>query len=214
MSDLEIEVKFFLPDPEAMRERPRRAGAETASERVLERNLRLDDARGSLRDRESLLRLRQDRDARLTFKGAPGAAGAKLAKTVKVFRELEVTVSDFDGTRKILEALGFFPAQIYEKWRTAFRLDAAECCLDEMPFGVFLEIEGELENILSASERLGLDWNRRILANYLALFEAVRNAEDLDFADPTFANFDSLAVDAEPAIRKFEAGPESGNASC
>lgn len=214
MSDLEIEVKFFLSDPEAMRDRLRRAGAETASGRGFERNLRFDDARESLRKGKSLLRLRQDREARLTFKGEPGAADAELAKTVKVFRELEVTVSDFGRTRAILEALGFFPAQTYEKWRTTFHLEAAECCLDEMPFGAFLEIEGEPEAIRSASRRLELDWDRRILTNYLALFEAVRKACGLPFTDLTFANFEPLAVGAEAVIRKFEAGPESGSGGC
>jgi adenylate cyclase class 2 len=213
MSDLEIEVKFFLSDPEDMRNRLARAGA-AGSGRVFEQNLRFDDARESLRKGESLLRLRQDREARLTFKGDPGAAGAELAKTAKVFRELEVTVSDFGRTRAILESLGFFPAQTYEKWRTTFHLGAAECCLDEMPFGAFLEIEGEPETIMSASRLLGLSWNRRILTNYLALFEAVRKAHVLNFTDLTFANFESLEMDAEPVIRKFEAGPESGNGGC
>jgi len=34
------------------------------------------------------------------------------------------------------------------------------------------------------------------------------------FAAPALVNFESVAVDAKPTIRRFEAGPESGDASC
>jgi adenylate cyclase class 2 len=206
MADLEMEVKFFLPDPKATRDALREAGAVETSARVFEFNLRFDDERGGLRRRESLLRLRKDREIRLTYKGDPGAAGAELKHAVKVFRELEVTVSDFDRTRAILEALGFSPVQTYEKYRETFALDETECCLDALPFGHFLEIEGPAERIPSASQRLGLSWAKRILANYLAIFDAVRAEHGLTFTDPTFANFEDLAVDAAEVIRRFEAG--------
>lgn len=206
MADLEMEVKFFLPDPAATRDALREAGAVETSARVFEFNLRFDDDQGGLRRRESLLRLRKDREIRLTYKGDPGAAGAELKDAVKVFRELEVTVSDFDRTRAILEALGFSPVQTYEKHRETFALDGTECCLDVLPFGHFLEIEGPADRIQSASQRLGLPWAKRILANYLAIFDAVRAEHGLAFTDLTFANFEDFAVDAAATIRRFEAG--------
>lgn len=206
MSDLEIEVKFFLPAPESIRERLRVLGAEPASEPVFERNLRFENAAGDLRRQHALLRLRQDRSARLTYKGPPGAAGAGLEGTVKVFRELEVSVSDFDRTRAILESVGFSVVQSYEKWRQTFAVDAAECCLDILPYGTFLEIEGPAETLRSVSRRLELPWERRILTNYLALFDAVREAFGLPFSDLTFAHFEGRSMDAAPVIRRFEAG--------
>jgi adenylate cyclase class 2 len=206
MSDLEIEVKFFLPDPAPIRGRLRALGAEPESEPVFERNLRFENAAGDLRRRRALLRLRRDRSARLTYKGPPGAAGAELAGAVKVFRELEVSVSDFEGTRAILEAVGFSVVQSYEKWRQTFAIDGAECCVDILPFGAFLEIEGPPETIRSVSRRLELPWRRRILANYLALFDAVRDARGLPFSDLAFAHFEGRSVDAAAVIRGFEAG--------
>lgn len=208
MSDLEIEVKFFLPDPESIRERLGVLGTEPASEPVFERNLRFENAAGDLRRQQALLRLRQDRSARLTYKGPPGAAGAGLEGAVKVFRELEVSVSDFDRTRAILEAVGFSVVQSYEKWRQTFAIDGAECCLDILPYGTFLEIEGPAATIRSVSRRLELPWERRILTNYLALFETVREAFDLPFSDLTFAHFEGKPVDAAPVIRGFEAGED------
>lgn len=206
MSELEIEVKFFLPDPAAIRETLLSLDARRISAAEFERNLRFEDDRGGLRRRNALLRLRQDRRARLTFKGDPGEAAADLAGEVKVFREVEVEVSDFDRTRAILEAVGFVVAQTYEKRRETFALDGTECCLDALPYGNFLEIEGSAPAIRTVAERLGLPWERRILANYLAIFDAVRDAFGLPFSDVEFDRFESVSADAAPVIRRFEVG--------
>ena len=45
------------------------------------------------------------------------------------------------------------------------------------------------------AEALGLDWSRRILANYLALMELCRQSFDPPFSDLTFENFVGLSVD-------------------
>jgi adenylate cyclase class 2 len=68
-------------------------------------------------------------------------------------------------------------------------------CLDRLPFGDFLEIEGGKEAIRHAAGRLGLAWERRILDNYLGLFEKVRQSMGLPFSDVTFANFKGIQVD-------------------
>jgi len=57
----------------------------------------------------------------------------------------------------ILEALGYRPALVYEKRRTTWRVAAAEVVFDELPFGLFLEIEGEESSILEAERLLGLE---------------------------------------------------------
>ena len=71
-----------------------------------------------------------------------------------------------------------------------------EVVLDEMPFGTFVELEGPSdERLKAAAAALGLDWSRRVLANYLALMELARSAFDLPFRDLTFANFERHPVD-------------------
>lgn len=206
MPELEIEVKFFLSSPETARENLLALGARRESVRVFERNLRFEDDRGRPGRDGGLLRLRQDRRARLTFKGDPGKAVADMAREFKVFRELEVDVSDFERTRDILEAIGFSVVQRYEKYRETFSLDGTECCLDTLPYGDFLEIEGSPEAIRTVADRLGLPWERRILANYLAMFEVIRETFGLSFSDLVFEHFESAPVDAAPTIRRFEAG--------
>jgi adenylate cyclase, class 2 len=75
-----------------------------------------------------------------------------------------------------------------------------------MPYGTFLEIEGPREKIRPAADRLGLVWEKRILKNYLAMFEALRVQENLPFHDVTFSNFENHATDITPLLKTFEAG--------
>jgi len=201
---IETEVKFLLKDPEAMRRRLRQAGAVKAGV-VFETNHRYDDGDGRLMSRQCLLRLRRDRCSRLTVK-CPNLQGGLQFKT---HDEFEIEVSDFDMASRILEAIGFHRAQVYEKHRETFEMDTAEICLDRMPYGHFLEIEGTAATIPAVAEQLGLDWQRRILANYLQIFDAIRQSFNLPFSDVTFANFETVSMDPTAIVRRFESGPES-----
>ena len=79
-------------------------------------------------------------------------------------------------------------------------------CLDTMPFGTFLEIEGPKESIKDAARQMNLDWKDRILANYLSIFEALRNRFGLPFNDVTFAEFERHPVDLGPLLPTLQAG--------
>ncbi len=75
---------------------------------------------------------------------------------VKRQREEETEVSDAAALAAILEALGYRPALVYEKRRQTWRLAGTEVVLDELPFGLFVEIEGDEPDILRAEQLLGL----------------------------------------------------------
>lgn len=189
---LEVEVKFYVTDLDATRRRILDAGAILASPRVYERNVRFDTPDEELLRRQELLRLRQDTRARLTFKGP---AAADVHSEAKVREEIELEVADFDGMATILTRLGFAPVQVYEKYRETYHLGDVEIVVDELPFGNFVELEGTEQAIKAAAQRIGFDWERRVLANYLALMELCRRTYDLSFADLTFDNFRGRRVD-------------------
>jgi adenylate cyclase class 2 len=92
----------------------------------------------------------------------------------------------------ILESVGFCREQVYEKWRETFIFNNLVLCLDTMPFGDFLEIEGDGQEIEAVAERIGLLWENRIRSNYFALFEKLRADLNLSFSDITFENFKSV----------------------
>jgi adenylate cyclase, class 2 len=199
--NLEVEVKFHIDRPEIIQQRLMDLDPK-ALPKVFETNLRFEDRDHTLKANGRLLRLRQDRNCRLTFKSKPGQTDPQF----KVYRELEVGVSGFDTMRGILQELGYHTAQVYEKWRQTFHWKSVELCLDTMPYGNFLEIEGSHESIKPAADHLGLVWEKRILKNYLAMFEVLRVRENLPFHDVTFSNFESHPVDITPLLKTFEAG--------
>jgi hypothetical protein len=70
--------------------------------------------------------------------------------------------------------------------------------LDELPYGNFVEIEGEdLESIGATADLLHLNWNVAIATGYLDLFERARRVRGLTFTDLTFANFGGLNITVE-----------------
>ena len=192
-SDQELEVKFYLSDLSALRARLEAAGAQLFKPRVHEINLRFDTPSGDLTRGYRVLRLRQDSEARLTYKG-PG----ELVDGVRSRQELEFTVSDFETARHFLEALGYEVSVMYEKYRATYTLESVLVTLDEMPYGNFAEIEGpDGASIRKTGEALGLDWERRILDSYIMLFDRLRERLDLPFHELSFTNFKELTVTGE-----------------
>lgn len=189
---LEVEVKFLLEGLGEFRQRLVSVGAEPVSPRVYERNIRFDTPDGALLQRQELLRLRQDTRSRLTFKGP---AAEDTASEAKVREEIELEIGDFERLSTILQRLGFMPVQVYEKYRETYHWRNVEIVLDEMPFGDFIELEGKENDLKAVASALGLDWSKRVLANYLGLMELCRLSFELPFSDLTFGNFEGYPVD-------------------
>ena len=69
---------------------------------------------------------------------------------------------------------------------------------DEMPYGLFLEIEGpDVESIQECANKLNLTWEARLSESYLTLFYRLKNALNLKFRDLTFENFAGLDIKLE-----------------
>ena len=196
--NLEVEVKFFVPELAAFRERLLAAGVELKKPRMYERNVRFDTADERLYQELSLLRLRQDTAVTLTYKGTPENLPDSEAK---VREELEVQVSDFDTLAEIFKRLGFAPLQVYEKYRETFQWQEVEIVLDELPYGNFIELEGEEGGIKTAVAHLNLNWQDRIVDNYLGLMTQLKAHHNLPFNDLTFANFADLGVSIADILR-------------
>lgn len=198
MDPLEIEVKFHIPEISMLKDKIVRTGA-TSCGKTFETNFRFEDRRGSLKKTNCLLRLRQDQKSRLTFKSPPLQNDSQF----KIRREIEVVVNDFDGMKNILIALGFQVQQVYEKWRETFQLDDTILCIDTMPFGNFLEIEGSKNGIMEAAAMLNLDWENRILMNYLHMFSIIKRNLGFSFDDLTFDNFSEIQIDTSAFVPLF-----------
>lgn len=173
---LEIEVKYLDADHAALRTRLSAQGA-TRLGRWFESNVVFDDARRSLKDAGTLLRLREKRGRFvLTLKrAAPGASGPGF----KVYEESETEVSAPAALTEILAGLGLAPALRYEKIREKWRLLECEVCLDTLPFGDFVEIEGSRQGIGACALALGLPDAQASTATYHQLNLEHRQAKGL-----------------------------------
>jgi adenylate cyclase class 2 len=150
---IEIEKKYRLTAASAMELRSRLevVGAvavrgEEFEENTLYAGANLEPGRRNLRLR------RVNGRAVLTLKERQPSADA-----VKLQREDETGVEDADTVDRILRALGYTPALVYEKRRETWELDGVEVVIDELPFGWFAEIEGERDSILRAEKKIGLE---------------------------------------------------------
>ncbi|HET6330703.1 MAG TPA: class IV adenylate cyclase [Holophagaceae bacterium] len=99
--------------------------------------------------------------------------GAKLPDPVlKIRPEQETVVDDGEELEAILRALGFAPVLRMEKSRAVWAREELTACLDETPFGCFLELEGDANAIKAAAEHLSLGADRVEPRSYPTLFRA------------------------------------------
>ena len=194
MNGQETEAKFYIQDLKKIELRLRELKAQLIQPRTHEINLRFDDAEGGLRNAHHVLRLRQDDKARLTYKGpSTEKEGGILSR-----REVEFVVEDFEIAREFLEALGYKVVIFYEKFRTTYDLNDTHIMLDELPYGKFVEIEGETtEAIRKVAGLLGLDWNAMVKAGYHALFEQVAPKYNLDASQLSFAALENIKITSD-----------------
>ena len=88
----------------------------------------------------------------------------------KVRPELETPISDAGAMEGILRALGYAPVLTMEKIRTVWNRADLVACLDETPFGCFLELEGDPAAIRRTMEDLSLGPELAELRSYPTLF--------------------------------------------
>lgn len=186
----ETEAKYYVQDLQRVKSQLEKLGAQLIQERVLETNIRFDLPGAKLRAQGRVLRLRRDTEVRLTYKSASIEEQGVLSR-----EEIEFVVEDFEKARRFLEALGYQKLVYYEKYRTTYQLNDTHIMLDELPYGNFVEIEGEtIEAIRSITDQLNLNWATAIGTSYNALFDRVRRALELSFQDLSFVNFEGIKV--------------------
>lgn len=74
---------------------------------------------------------------------------------------------------EILEMAGFQRFFVYEKYRSEYCAEDATLCLDELPFGTYLEIEGEPDTIRRVAAHLGIEEGAFLKNSYVDLYRQV-----------------------------------------
>src|SRR6185503_14420804 len=134
-------------------------GAKRSGEEFEENTLFSGDG---LDPQHSVLRLRRvGKRAILTYKER-----FPTRSDIKQQREDETAVADAEAMELILDALGFTAALVYEKRRETWTLGKTEIVIDELPFGLFMEIEGDEQSIREIESKLAIKRLRAESATY------------------------------------------------
>lgn len=108
---------------------------------------------GILDETSAVLRIRKTQNRTiLTFKKR-----LPSESDIKQQIEHESEFSNLDSMQEIVANLGFVPRLVYEKRRTTWTFRDVEIVLDELPFGLFMEIEGSITQIREAEMILGIE---------------------------------------------------------
>src|SRR5438067_5776633 len=161
---IEIEKKYRLTPPlrRAIEKRMRALGYKPKAVEFEENTIYRG---GKLRFANRALRLRRvNGDAMLTFKER-----IPTKSLIKHQREQEVRVLDPDGVHVILDALGFTPALIYEKRRVRWQVGKTKVVIDELPFGLFMEIEASEKEIARVEKLIGAQALPAVIETYPTL---------------------------------------------
>lgn len=158
---IEIEKKYRLTakQRDEILLRLPQIGAKRSGEEFEENTLFSGDG---LDPQHSVLRLRRvGKRAILTYKER-----FPTRSDIKQQREDETAVADAEAMELILDALGFAPALVYEKRRETWKLGKTEIVIDELPFGLFMEIEGDEQSIRDIESKLEIKRLRAETATY------------------------------------------------
>jgi adenylate cyclase class 2 len=107
---------------------------------------------GILESRRAVLRLRKTQGKTLlTYK-----ENIDGEKEIKQKMEFETEVADVQAMEDIIRMLGYRLSIVYEKRRRTWHLGKVEIVLDELPFGLYMEIEGTERSIIRTERKLGM----------------------------------------------------------
>lgn len=166
----EIEIKFEVKNIRTFRSKLKKAKAKLAVPRHFEDNWIFDTEDDKHWKNNCMIRLRKANKTLLTFKGNLEFDRAK-DELYREADEHEIEVSDFDTAVKILELLGFKRKKIYQKYREIWKLNNTKICIDELPFGKYIEIEGSKANIEKTIKCLGFDSTARLTKTYQEIWK-------------------------------------------
>ncbi len=181
---IETEIKFKIHDLLELEEKIKSVGGKELHKNIFQKAIRMDTSEESLIKKGIFLRVRSGEKKTMTVKSKLSGSDEKF----KERQELEIEISDVELAEKMLFTLGFTKKWIMEKYRTEYELAETILALDRLPFGDYLEIEGDKDSIENAIKILGLEKEERLTSTYWHLFDDYNKDNNLVGEDIIFTN--------------------------
>ena len=163
----EFEAKFYPVVKDEYREKLIKLGAKLVTpERLMRRAIVDSDVFPQIT--ADYIRVRDEGDCiRLSAK-----THARKGGNLSDQKEIDITVSDYDKTIKLIESMGFKFTIYQETYRETWSYENAEITIDTWPgLQTYSEIEAQSEeNVRRIARHLGFDWNKRIITGAKELF--------------------------------------------
>ena len=187
--NIEIEYKFLITNKSDLLHRLNRL-SKSKFKRQYQSNVMFDNPSCLMQKTNGRVRVRTlgDKGQKvLTYKKPlPSKNGAK--------QEIEYEISFVDANlqiEKILQAMEFLPTTSYERYQTKWQIGKTAVTLDEYPFAIFLEIEGDLKSIQRLAQKLNFDIANGLTDPADTLFQKWRKNRNLPFkSQMRFDDFD------------------------
>ena len=177
MNNIEVEYKFKLDTSvEEFKSQLAKMGVKEFY-RKFEKTVMYDNVDRLMQITDGRIRLRQTGDQ---FTASYKKPLPKVDGQPKREIEYETSVGDFNLMQNILNTMLFSETSSYEKYRTKIHLDDTILTIDEYPFAVFVEIEGEEIAIKNLALGLGFDTQKHINKPIDTLFNEWRIEKRLE----------------------------------
>ncbi len=173
---IEKEIKLEINNIAGVTDSLRRNGAVFLGG-ALEKTIRFDTENLDYERKGKFIRVRSGFSNTITLKEKIKNADSG----VRARKETEFEIEDISKMEYILKTLGLTYTRTMEKYRQHWRLGECDVTLDELPFGVFMEIEGEEKEISKTCNILKLDESKKILDTYWDLWAKISDDKDIVF---------------------------------
>lgn len=152
--------------------------------------IRMDTPNKDLKKRGLFLRVRSGSKKVITLKEKLGND-----ERVKTRKETEFEIENIKKMIYILGKLGFDYRLVMEKYRINLKYKGAKLSIDELPFGIYLEIEGSEKTIYKVAKELGYTKKEKILLTYWDLFDIYKKKNKKRGTDIVFPkNYNSKTL--------------------
>lgn len=85
--------------------------------------------------------------------------------------EFEIEIDDVENAKMLFEKIGLKPILKMEKYRLKWNVNGIRINLDELPFGLYMEIHGSEKDIKYAMEKLEIENETKIVGSYWDIYE-------------------------------------------